>query len=104
LESGTVEINLAILGIDFVRIMSIFKSPRVHRRECFNLSDHWGVNLFLITSRIEYPLVASAAFLTRLAIFTRVKPNDVYFTGFVIVKLIAQDLFHWFSAPFPRTF
>ena len=48
--------------------------------------------------------VASAAFLTRLAIFTRVKPNKVYFTGFVIVKLIAQDPFHWLSAPFPLFF
>jgi hypothetical protein len=36
-----------------------------------------------------------------------VKPNDkkdVYFTGFVIVKLIAQDPFHWLSAPFPLFF
>jgi hypothetical protein len=42
-----------------------------------------------------------------LAIFTRVTPNDkkdVYFTGFVIVKLIAQDPFHWLSAPFPIFF
>ena len=48
--------------------------------------------------------VASAAFLIRLAIFTRVKPNDVYFTGFVIVKLIARDPFHWLSTPFPLFF
>ena len=39
-----------------------------------------------------------------LAIFTLVKPNDVYFTGFVIVKLIAQDPFHWLSTPFPLFF
>jgi hypothetical protein len=40
LESGTVEINLAILGIDFLCIMSIFKSPRVHQRA-------WVVNTFM---------------------------------------------------------
>jgi hypothetical protein len=32
-----------------------------------------------------------------LAIFTRMKPNDVYFTGFVIVRLIAQGPFHRLS-------
>ena len=48
--------------------------------------------------------VASAAFLTRLAIFTRMKPNDAYFTGFVSVRLIAQGPFHWLSASFPAIF
>jgi hypothetical protein len=50
LESGTVEINLAILGIDLcLCIMSIFKSPRgcvVNTfHSCFHLSDHWSVSL-----------------------------------------------------------
>ena len=58
LESGTVEINLAILGIDFCVLFFIFKSLRVHLVNTFMFQLVWslGVNLFLNTSRIEYAL------------------------------------------------